>query len=198
MLDPDRFPIGTGITSDVSGRPDVGVAGAEVIVDDHPIVDRQSGSLGQSGAGDDSNPDHYQVGGKSGPVVEENLAISDLGDATAKAQVDPVLTMEVGDETSQCLPHHVGQGDLFGRNHRHLDLPLTERGGHLEADEPRSDHHRSVHAVEGGDDGAAVLESAEVVDVSQLTAGNRETAGLGSRGKEESAVGDQPARVEVH
>ena len=90
------------------------VAGAEVIVDDDPIVDRQSGSVGQSDAGDDSDPDHDQVGGKPGPVAEENLASSDLSDAPAKTEVDPVLTMQVGDITSQGLPHRVGQGGRSG------------------------------------------------------------------------------------
>ena len=83
----------------VTGGVDAGGAGLQPVVDDHAVVDRQAGHLGQLRARRDPDPDDHQVAGDDPAVGGDHLFDPALAaqchDACPEHELDPVLGVRI-------------------------------------------------------------------------------------------------------
>ena len=75
----------------------------------------------------------------------------------------------------------------------HVDIPGTERGGHLQTDEARADHHGAPRCQSLRDKSAAVRERAQIVHVREITSGYLEPHRVCAGGEKERAIGEPAA-----
>lgn len=86
----------------------MGITRLEPIVDDHAVADVDPCRFSQLGAGTDADPDHNQIGGELGAVVEHHDLFGDLLDLSAQPEGHAVFDVKVGDESTHSLsdPSH--------------------------------------------------------------------------------------------
>jgi hypothetical protein len=86
---------------DVSGGEDIHIGGAEMFVDEYPVVDLEPGPGSELGVGGDSDSDEDHVGVDPAPVVKNDtghgpVLAGEFGHRDLAAQVHAVVTMQVG------------------------------------------------------------------------------------------------------
>ena len=102
--------------------------------------------------------------------------------------------MKVADLRSEDLPHRDG----FRRDDIHGDVPCAKRGSHLESDEARANHHRSLRRQRLGDQRAAVGEGAQIMDVWEIRARHVEPHRHGARGEQQRVIHMASAVNKLH
>ena len=90
---------------------------------------------------------------------------------------DAVLLVQRADEIAELRPEHALQRPRFRRHDMHFELAGAQRRRHFEPDEARADHDHALRAFGVGDDGAAVGERAQRMNMRQIGAGNGSRTG---------------------
>ena len=88
---------------DVAGGEDVFIGGAEVLIDDDPVVHGEAGGCGEVAVGGDPHPDEDHVGGDLGSVAQHDcgdgaVPAGQFGHRDLAAQVHAMVTMKVRED----------------------------------------------------------------------------------------------------
>ena len=100
---------------------------------------------------------------------------------------DAVLLVERAHEIAELGAENALQRPRFRRDDMDLDAARAQRRRDFEPDEARADDDRAARASSRRDDGAAVGERAQRVDMRQVGAGDRQAHRLGA-GREQQPV----------
>jgi hypothetical protein len=100
-----------------------------------------------------------------------------------------VLLVDRADEAADLTPHDSLHWNGLGRDDTHLELSRAQRGRDFEPYKTRADDDNALRRLRLPDDGTAIGERAQIVDVRQLATGHIEPHRLGAGGDEERVVG---------
>ena len=100
----------------------------------------------------------------------------------------PVLLVDRPHEPADLGSHDPLHRDRLGRDDVHLQLPRPQRGGDFEPDKAGADDHRAARRRGLRDDGAAVGERAQIVDMREIAAGQVEAHRVGAGRDQEPVV----------
>ena len=198
VLDPHRLVEGGGgEAGDVSRREHVlASADASVLVDDDPVLDRESGGGGKLGPGLDSEPGHDHVGLERAAVLGRDACDAacafDPGHRRAGEYLDALVAVVVGDERGEVGREDARADPRVGEDDRHRPAVHRQRRSDLRADEAASDHQETRTAAGERTEPPVVVEGAEV---DHLVAPERQTAGPAAGREQQPLVGVGLARV---
>ena len=119
------------------------------------------------------------------PCLQADALLVDGSGGGAEMERHAVLLVEFADELPDVRAQDLLHGNGFRRDHMHVDIARAQRCRHLEADEARADHHRSLRSQRLGDQGAAVGERAQIVHMSESRPGHVEPHRLGAGGEQQ-------------
>src|SRR3984885_2726487 len=85
-----------------------------------------------------------------------------------------MLLMQRANEITHLRTQHALHRPLLEADDMHLDIPRAQRRCHFEPDEARADHHRTARILRGSNDGAAVVQRAQQMDMGLVRAPGRE------------------------
>src|SRR5439155_21564703 len=166
----------------VTRGEDVGGAGAQVGVDDHAVVDRETGRDRELDAGRRPDADDGEVGRATGPVGEADLfdvvAAVQRRDAGAEVKVDAVIGVQVPVDAADFGAEHPLEGNGAGVDHGDVAAELAGGGSDLGADPAGTDHDDVVRVVQLGGEVVGVGEAAQVVHAVEVAARHVESAGV--------------------
>ena len=150
VLDPGLVTGGVTPGGDIAQGPHVRLAGAAVLVAEHPVVHRDPATHQPVGGRPGADTHHHQVGDEFGAVGEHHRfhvpRSANLGHSDTGAHVDPFGAVHPGDEFADLLPQHSGQRGGLRLDENHVHPEPAQRGGDLAADEPRADDDRAARA----------------------------------------------------
>ncbi len=112
-------------------------------------------------------------------------------------EVNAVLLVDLANEAAELTPHNALHWNGLGRDNVHLEVPRAQRGRDFKPDEACADYHSALRRLRLLDDGTAVSERAQIVDVRQLAAGHIEPNRLGAGRHEQRVVGLATAVLEL-
>ena len=131
---------------DVADREDIGVTGAQRRVDEHAAVgtQRQARRQGQVGVRCRADGDQHGVGVNGGPVAEpqagrDTIGGGDLLDRCTQPQVDPVLTVQLGEHLGHLPPERAQQRQFGGFDHGDIRSTVAGIRGHFQTDPAAAD-----------------------------------------------------------
>ena len=159
---------------DVAGREDATHAGLQVFVHGDASIDGEARLFGQRNRRPHADADDDQVGREPFSALQGDASTVDRHRRRAKMEDDPVFFMEVADETPDLRAEDLLHGTGLPSDHAHPDVARAKRRRHLETDEAGTDHDCPLRFRRPGDQGAAVGERAQIVDVREIPTGQRE------------------------
>ena len=171
MLDTNRRTTTTVRPArDVAGSVHALRARFEILVDDHTVVDAQSGILRQLQSRPDADADDDEIRGQALAATESDRVARNGFGGLAKMEHDAVLLVQRLDEFAEIAPHDALQRRRLGGDDvdRAIRVASAERRGHLETDEAGAEHDDLLCSAGGRDQSAAVAKRAEVVHVRQI------------------------------
>src|SRR5689334_24695931 len=80
----------------------------------------------------------------------------------------------------------------------HFEIARTQRRGDLQPDEAGANHHRAPGSAGTGDDGAAMLKAAQIVDMRQVAARDVELDRMGAGCEKQLVVAVGAATLEEY
>ena len=129
----------------VAGGEHVGVGAGQPRVDQDAVVGRQPGGLGERDVGRHPDADHDQVGLDRATVRQAydgpRAVLLDAGDLDARAQVDAVLGVQVGEDLGDLGAEHPQQRQVERLEDRDGGARLARGGRGLQADPAAADDH---------------------------------------------------------
>ncbi len=146
------------------------LGGEQVLVAEHAVVDGESRPLQPVDLGHDADAHHHQVrlqGGAVGQVHQQGGGLPGMRGQPLHPDAGPERHAGRPVQPGTGLPHDLAQypaerrGERF--HHRDPGSEPVAGGGHLRADEPGPDDHKTRPAIERlelGPDGEAVVEGA--------------------------------------
>ena len=111
-------------------------------------------------------------------------------------EYDPVVFVELLNEVAEPGPEHTLERTRSRRDDVNVDAPVAQRGGHLETDEARPEHHRPASRLRGLDDSLAIGEGAEIVNGWTVLTGDRQVHRLGAGGQDGGCESSRGAVIE--
>jgi hypothetical protein len=129
---------------DVTCGEDVHIGGAEMLIDEDPIVDLEAGLCGELGVGSDSDSDEDHVGVDPAPVAQNDsghrtVSAAEFGNRDLAAQVHAVVTMQVGKDRCGLWTEHVQQRQFAALEKSHVNPCIACSGGSLQPDPAGAD-----------------------------------------------------------
>jgi hypothetical protein len=106
---------------------------------------------------------------------------------------DAVLFVQRAHEVPHLGPKHALHRPLLGRHDVNLQFARPQCGRGFEPDETRTNHDDAARAFRPLDDGAAIDERAQRMDVRLVGAGNRQPHRLGAGRQQQAVEGDSSA-----
>src|SRR5437868_3888678 len=91
-------------------------------------------------------------------------------------------------ESTDVVTKHAREGKGFGSNDGHVEAARPQRSGRFEADEASADDDGGPSGAARGDDGAAVRERPQDMNVGKLRAVDGQTYRLRPGGEDEDSV----------
>ena len=124
----------------------MGLAGAAVLVAEHPVVHRDPAAHQPVGGRPGTDAHDHQVGDEFGAVGEHHrlhvLRSAHLGHRDPGAHIDPVGAVQPAHELTDAPPQHPGQWGGLRLDQHHVHPEPPQGGGDLAADETRADDDR--------------------------------------------------------
>src|SRR5262249_59247868 len=113
-------------------------------------------------------------------------------------EYDAVLLVDRADDIAKFAPQHAFQRPALRCHDMNLDLARSQRGGNLEPDEARTDHHRALGRLCPGNDRARIGERAQHVHMRLISAGDIEANGLCAGCEQQLVEGDASSTRKRH
>ena len=176
-----------GPARDIAGGVDPGNAGFEIGVDGDAAIERKAGLLGQRQPRPHADADHDQIGLQHAAAFERRALAVDRGDGIAEMEDHAVLLMQRADEVAHRGAEHALHRPLLQSHHMDLDLARPQRGRGFQPDKTRADHDGAARAFGSVDDGAAIGERAQHMNMRLV--GARESAAAPARRRSPAAGG---------
>ena len=101
-----------------------------------------------------------------------------------------MLLVQRADEIAHAGTEHALHRPLLGRHDMDLDLARAQRRRGFQPDKTRADHDRAARAAGAGDDGAAVGQRAQDMDMRLVGARDRQPHRLGARRQQQAIIGN--------
>ena len=158
----------------LADRVDVGVVGAQLVVDDDAALHLQPGPDGDVGARPDAGGDDQQVGLELPAVGQADaadaVAADHVGGEDVEVDGDPErLDALLEDRPRLGVQLHVHQV-RHGVHELDVQAVALQRAGGLEAEQPAAHHDRLLAAADGVEHRPRLVDGAEAVDAGQQLA----------------------------
>jgi len=191
VLDPHRLTRRReGEAGDVAGRVNAGRARAQPVVDHHAAIDRQPGRLRQLGGRLDTHTQHDQVGGEAVAVGQHHAVGLDPRRGGAEVESHAVLLVDRPEQPAQLGPQRLREGDRLGGHDLDRQVARPQRGRHLHPDEAGPDDDGPLGPAGAGDDGPAVRQRPQRVNVGEIGPRHGRPDRHRAGGQEERVPGD--------
>jgi hypothetical protein len=156
---------------DIAGRRNAGNAGLEERVDQDAAVEAKSGTLGERRPGSDADAHDYHIRGDFAPLIESDarLFYRDRG--------LPHMEGHALDLCSSCMnwpscgPRIGSIGRSSGATKLDLETARAERRSDVKSDETRAKDHCTAPGLGACDNGAAIVQRAQRMDMSLIAPG---------------------------
>ena len=119
----------------------VRVAGAQVVVDDHPAAYVEPGPAGQRGGRSPAGGEHDQVGREHVAVVEDEPVIGEPGGPGAGVDTGPEPAQVARQDRAGLGVDLAAQQVLAALDDLDREAAPGQRPRHLQAEQPATDHH---------------------------------------------------------
>ena len=146
--------------------------------------------FGQRKARPHADADHHEIGLDRAAALQRRALAVDRGDGIAEMEDDAMLLMQGADEVAHLGPEHALHRPLLQPDDVNLDISRAQRRRGLEPDKARADHDRAPRAIGRGNDGAAIGERAQHVDMRLVRARYRQAHRLRAGRQQQAVVGD--------
>src|SRR6185369_1464248 len=133
--------------------------------DQNATIQYEAGLLGQLQARPHADPDDRQVGLESCAAFKSGATIFDRRYGVLQVEDNAMLFMQPAHEVAHLRAQHALHRPLLGSNDVHFDVARTKRGRSLQSDETCPEDKRATRAFRLLDDGAAVAERPQGVDM---------------------------------
>ena len=178
--------------ADIAGGEHALSGALQVLVDGDPVVDLQPGAARQLDAGSDSDPDHGEVAfddlSRAGAHTLDGAIALECLEAVSEVELDPVLGVHIAVELADLRPEDSLVRELERVDERNLQAHRSGRSRKLAADPAGADHGDAVGRIEPLAQRVAVGQRPQVVDLAELAARNRQPAGFGASGQQQTVV----------
>ena len=190
------FGMRIGPARDIAGGVDAGNAGFEIRVHGDAAIERKAGLFGQRQPRPHADADDHHIGLQHAAALERRALAVDPGHGIAEMEDDAVLLMQRAHEVAHLGPEHALHRPLLRRHDMNLEFARAQCGRGLEPDETRADHDDAARAFHRVDDGAAIAERAQRMDMRLIGARDRQPHRLGAGRQQQAVVGDRSAAGE--
>ena len=169
MLDADVLPeTRIGSARDVAGRVDAGRARFQKLVDEYAAVDLSPAFSASSRRGFTPTPKIDEIGLQCVTTPERGFLLADRRDRVLEMEDDAVFFMQRTDEIAHLSTENALHRTRFRRDDMNLDPAGPQRGRDLRTDETRPYDNYPARRFRRIDDGTAIFERPQRVDVRQL------------------------------
>ena len=198
MLDADAFASQcVRPARNVTRRIDAAHAGFKVFVHHHAVVHGQPRLLGQRNGRAHANAHHHQVGGQRHTVAQGHAFGVDVRRVGAQMKHHAMLFMQGLQVVSHLCAQHFFHQPCLAPDHLHFDVARAQRRCHLQTDEAGANHHSPLCALCRSHQRLSVCLGAQVMHMGQVSAGNGQAHGLGTRGQQQRAIAHAAAILQV-
>ena len=122
-------------------------------------------------------------------ALERHAPAIDRGHRVFEMENDPMLFVQRAHEVTHLRPEHALHRPLLRRHHMNLDVAGAQRRRGLQSDEARTDDERAARTLGRLDDGAAIRERTQRMDMRLVGAGDRQPHRLSAGRQQQPVIG---------
>src|ERR1700691_1935107 len=194
-----------GPAGDIARGINIGDARFEKSIQQDTAIERKAGLFGQRQTWSDPDTNNHEFRFNYAAAFEPRALAVDSNHGIFKMKHDPVLLVQRTNEITYFEPEDALHWPLFRRHDVHLDFARAQRCRHLKSNKTCTDHEHAARLSRRVNDGAAIGERTQRMNMWLVGARNRQAYRLRAGGQQKPIVGhvatpggDDMARFDIN